>query len=225
MLLSSFLKLVESTPFKVIQEHSKIVVACAGCLTDLFKAVSQENWDSAIVIHEKIVAMEHEADLLKRDIRQNLTRNLMLPVDRTDILELIVMQDRIANITKDVSGLLVERKMVLPSLTQPTWFLICEQTVKTCEHAKRMVEHLNIIIETGFARGTLGEIQKMLKDLDESEHASDLLQSSVREALFQCESKLSPVDVVFLYHINHQMGLISDVCQNVGARFLLMVSV
>ncbi|MBF13197.1 MAG: TIGR00153 family protein [Legionellales bacterium] len=225
MLLSSFLKLVESTPFKVIQEHSKIVSRAPAHLSDLFHAIAEENWQVAKECHDAILVVEHEADVLKRDIRHNLSKNLMLPVDRTDILELIVMQDRIANITKDISSMLIERQINLPEVTQLDWFAICEQTIMTCGYARDMVQQLNIIVETGFVLDSLSGIRSLQEKLDESEHASDVLQSKIRAGLFAHEKHMLPIDAVFLYQINYQLGLISDVCQHVGARFVLMVSV
>ena len=225
MLLSSYMKLMESTPFKVIREHVKIVTTCASQLASLFEGISNDDFEVIRIAHEKIIQTEHEADLLKRQLRQDLSKNLMLPVDRADVLQLIVLQDGIANITKDISGLLVERKMKFPKGTEEAWLTLCRGTIDTCIQAKNMIKQLNVVVETGFSADRLENIQEMLKDLDDKEHETDLLQSKVRRLLFECEADFSPIDMVFFYHINHQLGLISDVCQNIGARFLLMVSI
>ena len=48
-------------------------------------------------------------------IRLHLPRRLFLPVSRADLLELIEAQDKIVNKIKDISGLMLGRRMQFPA--------------------------------------------------------------------------------------------------------------
>ncbi|MEN8133437.1 MAG: DUF47 family protein, partial [Pseudomonadota bacterium] len=71
--------------------------------------------DKATATRGEIERLEHEADDLKKEIRLHLPKSLFMPVPREDLLELLLVQDMIANRTKDVSGPVVGRKMQIPA--------------------------------------------------------------------------------------------------------------
>src|SRR5690606_15079556 len=73
------------------------------------------NWQLASDIQKQIVDLEHQADDIKQQLRLNLPKSLLLPVHRSDLLELITMQDRIANRAKDIAGIIIGRRMAIPS--------------------------------------------------------------------------------------------------------------
>ena len=53
---------------------------------------------------------------------------------------------------------------------------------------------------------------------------NDKLQIAVRAKLFKLESKLSPIDVMFLYRIIDGIGELADRAQKVGSRMQLLIA-
>jgi uncharacterized protein Yka (UPF0111/DUF47 family) len=71
-----------------------------------------------------------------------LPRSRLLAVDRQDLLELLAMQDAIADTAQDIAGLLVERKMeVHAGMAEPLMRLVC-RCIDTCRQAQAIVERL-----------------------------------------------------------------------------------
>ncbi len=68
--------------------------------------------------------LEKEADVLKREIRLKSPRGLFMPVDRTDMLELLTQQDKLANLAKDIAGRVYGRQLVIPAPMQQN-FIAC----------------------------------------------------------------------------------------------------
>ena len=70
---------------------------CAANLVPLFQAVMAEDWEKVEQIQQQMAQLENEADKLKKSVRQHLPKSLFLPVPRSDLLDLLSVQDKIAN--------------------------------------------------------------------------------------------------------------------------------
>jgi len=103
------------SPIKPLQEHMAKVYACVQQLKPLFDAVIANDQDTVAEARIKIAKLENEADELKWELRHHLPTGLFMPVDRRDLLEVLMMQDKIANQAKDIAGLIVGRHMTLPT--------------------------------------------------------------------------------------------------------------
>src|ERR1700733_4089349 len=117
--MGSIFNMFGPSPIKPIEQHIRKVYQCAKQLYPFFEAVLIKDWTTANKIKEKIVSLEKEADLIKRDLRLHLPTGLFLPVSRTHLLELLSAQDKIANKAEDIAGLIFSRKMVVPESLTP----------------------------------------------------------------------------------------------------------
>jgi predicted phosphate transport protein (TIGR00153 family) len=79
-----------------LEKHVNIAFQCTRELNPFFAAVVKEDWDKASKSRDKISELEHEADNLKKEIRQHLPKSLFMPVPREDLLELLLVQDKMA---------------------------------------------------------------------------------------------------------------------------------
>ena len=85
------------SPIRPIQKHMAKAQNCITLLGDFLEATYSKEWQKAEEIQETICKTENEADTLKREIRTHLPRSLWLPVARNDLLEMLQIQDRLAN--------------------------------------------------------------------------------------------------------------------------------
>ena len=98
-----FMQMFARSPFKPMQEHIAKAQQCAEQLIPFFQASFDNDWALAEKYQLQITDLEHQADDIKREIRQSLPSSLFLQVPRTDLLNLLRMQDKIANRAKDIS--------------------------------------------------------------------------------------------------------------------------
>ena len=108
---NTFLNLFARSPISPLQAHMNEVDNCVQLLPEFFSAVYSKNWERVNQVRESINEYEEKADQLKMDFRAKLPVHLLLPVPRLDLLQLIETQDRMANLTKDISGIVLGRKM------------------------------------------------------------------------------------------------------------------
>ena len=102
MAMNNILGLFAHSPLKPLQKHSDKVTECCDLLIPFFQHTFVKQWDDAEKTRLDISQCEREADSLKREIRLKLPRGLFLPIDRTDLLELVTQQDKLANYAKDI---------------------------------------------------------------------------------------------------------------------------
>lgn len=219
-----FTQLFGRSPIAPIQHHMATCESCAIELIPFIRAVSSDNWTDAEIFYRKIVDFEQEADAVKKDIRLHLPSSLFLPIPRSNLLEILHLQDQIANCAKDIGGLMVGRKMIIPAEIQSPWIEFTEVSVAAVSFAKTAMDELNDLIVTGFSGREIEFIEKILEQLHEAEHASDELQVQVRQALFEQEGSLNPVDVMFLYRVIEHIGDLADEAQTVGNRMLYLIA-
>jgi predicted phosphate transport protein (TIGR00153 family) len=213
-----------SSPVRPLQKHMQKVQECVSQLTPFFDAVLDKNWDEALELQAEIAHLENEADDLKRELRLKLPKSLFMAMSRRDLLEVLTMQDKVANKAKDIAGLIVGRKMVFPNNLGPLLKDFIQRSIDASGQAQTAINELDELVETGFRGTEVKLVESMIKTLDDLEHETDKIQVQVRKELFDMESSLNPVEVMFLYRIIDWIGDLGDLSQRVGSRLELMLA-
>jgi hypothetical protein len=220
----SIANLFGTSPVRPLQKHMEKVVECVSQLEPLFDAVVANDTAAVDEIQERIVSLEHDADDLKHDLRLNLPRSMFLPVERRDLLEVLTMQDKIANRAKDIAGIIRGRRMVFPADIGPRFKDFVKRCIDACMQAQKAVNELDELVETGFRGAEVELVQDLISELDRIETDTDTIQVEIRSKVFAIERDLPPIDVMFLYRVIDWTGDIGDRAQRVGSRLQLMLA-
>ncbi|OOG26801.1 TIGR00153 family protein [Thioalkalivibrio denitrificans] len=212
------------SPVRPLQAHMDKVQICVAELPAFFEAVCADDWQRAGAQQQKIALLEREADALKKELRLQLPKGMMLAMSRRDVLEVLTVQDRIANTAKDIAGLILGRKMRFPENLVPDLKHFLDRCIDAVRQAGRIVHELDELVETGFRGHEVDVVNEMLTELDKIEQDTDAIQRRVRETLFRQEADLFPVDVMFMYRIIDNIGGLADEAQRVGSRLQLMLA-
>ena len=212
------------SPISPLQQHMKKVHSCIKEFGVFAKAANAEDWDKAQTAQISISDKEHKADKLKKKLRMNLPSTFMMPFSRRDLLDVLLIQDSIANITKDLAGLMMTRRMVFPKEFAEDFINLTGLCIKTSAAALVAINELDELLETAFSSRERKIVDQMIKKINELEHDTDIAQSEIREKLFALESSLAPVDVMFYYRAIEWLGETADAAQKVGSRFEVMLT-
>ena len=218
------IKIFGASPVGPIQDHMDTCYRCAKELILFFGHVVNSDWDQVSASRVRIVELEHEADDLKKQLRAQLPKSLFMPVPRQDLLELLLVQDRIANRARDVSGLVIGRRMVIPPTIQQDFLAFVSRNVDAAKKARRSIRELDELYETGFRGAEVELVESLVQELDEIEDETDVMQARIRAELFSIEKDLPPVDVVFLYRVIELTGDIGDMAERIGRRLEVLLS-
>lgn len=224
MATNSILGLFAKSPLKALEEHINKVHSSAKLLVPFFEAVFTEDWKKAAEIRADISKLEKEADVLKRDIRMNLPRGLFMPVERTDILELVTQQDKIANKAKDISGRFLGRELTVPKAIQTEFKAYVQRNIDATKQARNAINEMDELLETGFKGREVDLVEKMINELDSIEDDTDSMQIAIRLQLKNLENELNPIDVMVTYRMIEWIGELADLAERVGSRLELMLA-
>jgi len=213
-----------SSPVQPLEKHVDIAYRCTRQLAPFFAAVVAGDWDAAATVRDDIYRLEHEADNLKKEIRLHLPKSLFMPVPREDLLELLLVQDKMANRAKDVSGLVLGRQMSIPAPIADDYLVFVQRNIDAAKQARKSVRELDELFTTGFRGAEVNLVSSMIEDLDRIETDTDDRQAALRAQLFAVERSLEPVNVMFLYRIIELTGEIADMAERVGRRLELLLS-
>lgn len=213
-----------SSPVQPLEKHINIAYQCTRHLIEFFEAAIAGDWDKASSVRDTISSLEHDADDLKKEIRLHLPKSLFMPVPREDLLELLLVQDKIANRAKDVSGLVLGRRMHIPPPIAENFLHFVEKNVGAAKQARKSVRELDELFTAGFRGAEVTLVSAMIEEVDQLESETDELQAGLRMQLFEIEDDLSPVNVIFLYRVIELTGEIADMAERVGRRLELLLS-
>jgi len=212
------------SPFKPMQEHMAAVHACVSLIPELFDQLIAGEQNGLVKIQEAIFAKEREADKIKHDVRAHLPRSLLLPVDRRDLLEVLEVQDAIADTAQDIAGLLLQRQMTVPEDMQEHLKQLIRRCIDACTQSKAIIDELDELIETGFRGPEAERVEAMVAELNGIETETDDLGIALARKLFAHEDTMSPVSIMFWYRLLEWIGNLADNAEKVGDRMLLLIA-
>lgn len=220
----SILDLFARSPIKPLQGHMHAVLDCVREVEPFFEAVCSAD-EKGIEDHQRrIDELEGKADHLKNDLRAHLPRRLLLPVDRRDLLEILDLQDSMADKAQDVAGVFMERPMPVPeSMRRPLTELV-RAVGRACEQAGAVIDQLDELVELGFRGREADRVEGMIDELGHLEGETDRLGVTLTRELFRLESELSPVTVMLWYQLIGWIGDIADNAEKVGNRLRLLIA-
>ncbi len=221
---SAITRLFAPSPVRPLQQHMERVQLCVQELEPFFQAVAAGNMARATEIQKEIAVRENAADDLKHKLRGRLPRGLLMPMSREQVLEVLTMQDKIANMARDIAGVVVGREMKLPEPLAKPLARFVRRCVETSAQARGVVDQLDELVSAGFRGGAVQRVEKMIDELHQIERETDKLERRLRRSLFAIEADYSPVDVVFWYRIIDWIGEIADLGERVGNRLQLMLA-
>ena len=219
-----FANLFGKSPFKALQGHMRVALECANEIPPLFEALAAGDQEGVIAIKDRIFEREAEADKIKNAMRGALPKSLFMPVDRRDLLDVLQMQDSIADTAQDIAGLLVERRMEIPDFMQEPMLALARRSVEACEQSAKIIEELDELLAMGFRGREASLVEEMVEKLNLIEDDTDELGIELARRLFEHEDEIKPVSVMMWYQLVEWVGDLADYAEKVGDRLRLLIA-
>ena len=212
------------SPFKPLQAHMGKVIDCVEMIPTLMEAVVEGDTVRIRELRKEITRAEHEADIVKNELRENLPRTLFMPVSRADFLQLLHDQDDIADGAEDAAILADLKVLNVPVELRRQVIEYSEICVEAARSAQTVVGKLGELLETGFSGPESTEVMKLIDTVGEQEWEADKAAFKLIKALFNSPAGAHEADLCIWMKLLEALGNIADAAEQVANRLRLMLA-
>jgi predicted phosphate transport protein (TIGR00153 family) len=216
-------KLFGKSPFEPLYEHMCKVKICVDLIQPLMRAFVDEDFEKVTEITKLIFKAEHEADLMKKEIRINLPKGIFLPVARGDILRFLKEQDYMADATEDLAVLLAMRRMKVPTELKEELQNLVDEVLEAFDLTMKVSSEIKILAETSFGGAEAHKVMEMIEKIKIKEWEADKAQMRAAQKMFSLEDQLDPISVMMWMHIFRELGNLANHAENTGDQLRIML--
>lgn len=214
--MRTFLNLFGRSPFTPLGSHMNFVAECVYLLPQLFEALKAKDYTRVDQIAALISIHEHQADITKNDLRNHLPNSLFLPIDRNNLLEILRLQDSIADRSEDVAVLVTLKPLVIFETFENDFNLFLKKNIETFNEVKNIINELHELLESSFGGLEAERVKAMVETVAFKEHEADILQRNLLKNFFAHEEHLTFATFHLWQRIFESISSISDLSQNLA---------
>ena len=216
-------RLFGKSPFAPLQSHMQKVVLCMQILSEIFRALPKADMQKIETLVANLSSMEHEADLTKNDIRNHLPKSLFLPIDRAHFLEILSVQDSIADKAEEIGILLTLRPLEQYDHFHNDLILFFKKNEEAFLDAKRIIEEIDELLESSFGGIEAEKVKTMVEHTAHQEHEAQILQTQMMKQLFNHGSSLSVPGFWMWMRLIEEVGALSHLSERLANRIRMVL--
>ncbi len=217
-------RLFGRSPFVPLQLHLDKVTDCVEAATHLLQQIGDGVQVDVDEMARSISLLEHKADLVKNDIRNNLPRGLFMAIDRGQLLEMLSLQDSIADKAEDIGILMsIRTAKMIDSLVAPFKEYV-EENKEAFVRAKNVMRELDVLIESGFGGAEAGKVDQMIDGVAKAEHECDILQRNLMKQVLDHENEMSVGDFFVWQRLLHEIAGLSNYSEKLANRVRMLLT-
>ncbi|GAB4235320.1 MAG: TIGR00153 family protein [Chlamydiales bacterium] len=214
----TILNLFGRSPFAPLKAHMDKVSECVHSLIPLFSAIQESDFQKAEELAKLISKFEHEADLTKNEIRNHLPNSYYLPIDRASLLEILSLQDSLADVTEDVAVLATLKPLNMVSSFSEEFRGFLEKSLLAFDGVHSIMNELHELLESSFGGIEAEKVRGMVDDVAYKEHEVDLLQRELFKKLIDAENEMSYSTYHRWIKIFSSIASLSDISEKLAFR-------
>jgi predicted phosphate transport protein (TIGR00153 family) len=216
--MRSIAGLFSRSPFSPLQQHIDEVADCVAMVPDILAAFTAGDAGRLEVLAEEVSKQEHQADLVKNEIRNHMPKSLFMPVARGSLLEILALQDDIADAVEDLASLLTLRKTPMIIEVKGDLHDFVAKNLEAFELAKAVIHELDRLLETGFGGQEARRVTEMVERVAFKEHEADIIQVRLLKYIMQNDGSLSPAEFYLWSNMLSCIAAISNQSENLALR-------
>ena len=141
-----------------------------------------------------------------------------MPINRSHVLEILSIQDGLADAAENVAVLLTIKEIVVPEQMLEDFHRFRELNGSAFQLVQQIVSELDELLETGFGGSEAEKIRNRVRDVAYAEHQVDVLQRKLLKVLFSDAAALSAADLNMWVQLVKELSSISNMAENLADR-------
>jgi len=222
-MLTTIARIFGKSPFHPLQSHMKKVSSCMKKLTEIFDNLKDKTPEELGKLVKELCKLEHEADLTKNDIRNHLPKSLFLPIDRGQFLDILAIQDNIADKAEDIGELLLlyptkELGPLCDHLDQ-----LFKKNMEAFWDARNVIKELHELLESSFGGIEAEKVKTIVEKTSRLEYEADKMKHALLKEFFAtAETVKTPV--FYLYtRLVEEINDISHISEKLANRIRMIL--
>jgi len=212
------------SPFNQLLEHMGKVRECIDLLEGGVIKYYKGDYKDFSELSKKVSKIEHEADLIKGNLRNHLPNSLFMPVDKGKFLWALREQDAILDHAENLAHMLDMRHTKIPKELRNIFIDHAKLVGKTVKAMEDAVENIRDLVETSFVKREREQTKEYIYKVHEYEYKADKKKYEITKGIYKLEKKLDPMDVYHLLKIADWVDDIADHAENVADWLRAMIA-
>lgn len=216
--MQTLARLFGQSPFAPLQAHLEVVAFCVRQMLPMFLALRDGQYELVHTIAKSISDKEYQADCIKNDMRNHLPVGLFMPISRAGMLEIISIQDSIADVSEDVAILLTVRKLHFYREFEETFLRFLHRNIETFDLTMTVIQEFNKLLESSFGGRKADKARLLVGRVAKAEHECDCIQRELMQILFSDEFVIPEKEFYLWLQIIKRVAGISDSSEKLAYR-------
>jgi len=216
-------RLFGKSPFAPLQTHMKRVTNCIEKLTAIIDVLPKMDLERIEKLSKDLSELEHEADLTKKDIRNHLPKNLFLPIDRSHFLDILSIQDNIADKAEEAGLLLSFKTLEMYTELKPFFEEFYRKSTEVFWLAKKVIGEMDELIESSFGGLGAEKVKNLVEQTAYQEHETRQAYRKVMKELLSLSPALSAPAFYLWVRILEEIGLIAEHSERLANRIRMIL--
>ncbi|MFQ5627389.1 MAG: TIGR00153 family protein [bacterium] len=218
-----FKNLFVRSPFAPLQSHMEKVASCVQKVAELYEAYINRDYKLMKKLAKEISELEHSADLTKNEIRNNLPSGLFLAVNRGDLLEILALQDTIADNTEDIGVLMNLKKLETLEAIKDDLKSFLDKNIEAVQHMHEIIREMDELLQSSFGGKEAEKVRQMVDEVAYMEHEADILQRKLLKKLYNMEDSLHYSSFILWINIMQSMASLGNLSEKLANRVRMLL--
>jgi len=211
-----------ASPFDGLQNHAEKVKECAWVFQQAIECHISSKCKTFEEFRQEVAKLESEADAIKRNIRGDLPKRAMLPLDKFELLMYLTEQDHVIDAMEDTLDWISYRSEPgIPKELEKDFSHLMDAVIDPVEDLSKMVFKARRFFKR-FSEKQRVKIKDIVRNLSRQEHEADKVEDMIKEKVLNM--KIDPVTVFHLFRLAIIIGSIADHAENAGDMMRAMVA-
>lgn len=223
--MSVFKNLFVKSPFSPLQSHMEKVAACVQKIEELFEAYYEKDHEKIEKIARELSQLEHAADLTKNEIRNHLPKGLFLAVNRGDLLEILSLQDTLADKSEDIGVLMTLKDLEPLKGMRKDLKVFLDKNLQAVSHAHKIIQEIDELLETSFGGKEAEKVREMVEEVAFMEHEADILQRNLLKKMYSMDDPLPYTSFILWINILQAIASLGNISEKLANRVRMLLDI
>jgi len=200
-----FRRTKELRALNLLKEHINLCASTVEALERIFEMLPSCSSDELSSLIKELYRIEERADKVRREIANELAKDILPPLYREDLMHLIEKVDLIADLSKDIGRILFT--MATCKRSRVDVYNACKDIVTKLSECSKVTRECLVSL--------LYDLNKTIKLSYEIEVIEEEIDSLYVDALkYLYESKIPANELLPLYELVKSLEEIADLCED-----------